>query len=46
MTQKPKDLTSDPAAEKTEIISNNSEYTAENIDVLRGFNAMFLIKIS
>ena len=40
MTQKPKDLTSDPALEKTEVISNSSAYTAENIDVLEGLEAV------
>ena len=40
MTQKPEEVTSDPALEETEIISSDSDYTAENIDVLEGLEAV------
>ena len=36
MTQKPEEMNSEETVEETELIESNSDYTAENIDVLEG----------
>lgn len=40
MTQKPEEMNSEETVEETELIESNSDYTAENIDVLEGLEAV------
>ena len=39
MTQKPEEMNSEETVEETELIESNSDYTAENIDVLEGLRS-------